>query len=209
MSGKLLYAAIFANEANAARSARRSLQIVSEGRIAVVMGLPLRGAMELTARAIAHDQVMQNLLERCSAVMPFRLDTRAPIAPDLSRLLREHGSAIESNLLRFKGRVEMGIRMKSQSGTPFSGRLDCSRLHKLAGSMQHRREKIVVLESGALFEGTYLIKREAMDDFWAAVLEIRKALPGFAVIGTGPWAPYSFCDLELPEPGSGPMRRSA
>jgi hypothetical protein len=152
---------------------------------------------------------MQLLLERCSAVMPFRLDTRAPAPSDLSRLLREHGPAIEANLRRFQSRVEMGIKAKSTERASLARRLDCSRIHELAGSTQNRRERIVVLENGTLFEGTYLIPRLSLDEFWAAVLKIREALTGFAVIGTGPWAPYSFCDLELPSHSSSPQRRSA
>lgn len=204
-----MYAAIFAKERHAVRAARRSLEVVVEGPIAAVIGPPSRGANGLTARATAHDQVMYRLLEHCSAVMPFRLDTRAPAPADLARLLRDHGSVIDATLHHFQGRVEMGIKVKSRDGRPFAGRLHCERMHELAGATQNRRERIVVLENGALFEGTYLIPKPAMDDFWVAVLKVREALPGFAVIGTGPWAPYSFCDLELPSHASIPERRSA
>lgn len=209
MTGKLLYAAIFANERNLARTPRRSFDIVVEGRIAAVTGMPLRSATHLAARALAHDGVMELLLERCSAVMPFRLDTRAPLEPELHRLLHEHGDAIEANLVRVQNRVEMGIKIKSSTGQSFAGRLHCDRLHDLAETTRNRQERIVVLEGGALFEGTYLVRRDAMDDFWTEVLKIRQALPGFAVIGTGPWAPYSFCDLQLSSDDSPPQRRTA
>lgn len=209
MSGRLIYAAIFAKDRHAARAARRSLEIVVEGPIAAVVGAPLRGATNLTARAIAHDGVMEMLLESCSAVMPFRLDTRAPAVPELHRLLSEHAEAIEANLNRFQNRVEMGIKVRSRDGHPFAGRLHCERFHELAGSTQNRHEHIVVLDPGALFEGTYLIPKDAMDDFWAEVLKVRESLPDFAVIGTGPWAPYSFCDLEIPSQDSTLQQRSA
>lgn len=210
MSARFLHAAILASDANAARASRRSLEVVVEGRIAAVTGLPLRSAnAALTGRAIAHDRVMQILLEKCSAVMPFRLDTRAPIEADLHRLLRDNGPAIEANLLRFQGRVEMGLKATSRNGRAFAQHLHCDHIQKLAGPTCNRRERIVVLESGILFEGTYLVPKDAVDDFWTAVLQIRKDLPGFAVLGTGPWAPYSFCDLELPSHNSTSLKHSA
>lgn len=210
MSARLLYAAILATDRNAACIVRRSLDVVVEGRIAAVTGVPSRTNSSLTARALAHDQVMQALVERCSSVMPFRLDTRAPLGAELHRLLRDYGTAIEANLLRLQGRVEMGIKIKSTDGLSFAGRLRCERIHELAGSMQNRRERVVTLEGGSLFEGTYLIPRRSTDDFWSAVLKIPRAMPGFAVLGTGPWAPYNFCDLQLPTSESiRAQRRSA
>lgn len=209
MNGRLLYAAIFADERNRARFARHSFDIVVEGRIAAVTGLPLRGPTHLTARALAHDTVMELLLEHCSAVMPFRLDTRAPFEPQLHRLLHEYEAVIAANLVHVQNRVEMGIKAKSKNGQPFAGRLHIERIHQLAGATQNRRERIVVLDGNVMFEGTYLIPRDAMDEYWSAVLDVRNALPGFAVIGTGPWAPYSFCDVELPSNDVNGQRRSA
>ena len=75
------------------------------------------------------------------------------------------------------------------------------RVRALAPQPVDRRERLSRGRQGTTFEGGYLISRRAVDEFWRALDDIRRAVREVPLLGSGPWAPYSFCDA--------PLRRSA
>lgn len=154
--------------------------------------------------AVCHDRVVARALQRCSAVVPFRLDLEVGSEADVYRLLRLNAPELSRQLLRFWGRVEVGLKARVAPSTAFellrlpSG---IDRVRALALRPVDRSERLSRGRQGTTFEGCYLISRRALDEFWRTLDEIRRALPEMALLGTGPWAPYSFCDA--------PLRRSA
>jgi Gas vesicle synthesis protein GvpL/GvpF len=71
-------------------------------------------------------------------------------------------------------------------------------IRALVPAAQDRREQLQQAAGGGrIFEGCYLVGRRAVDPFWAAVDESRSALGDLPILGSGPWAAYSFCDVVL------------
>ena len=57
-----------------------------------------------------------------------------------------------------------------------------------------RDERLAMVAGRRVLSGRYLIERDAVDRFWSAFDDLRAAAPDTAAMGSGPWAPYSFCD---------------
>jgi hypothetical protein len=45
-----------------------------------------------------------------------------------------------------------------------------------------------------LFRAAYLVERDAVESFAAAVARLQKANIGLSILCTGPWPPYSFVE---------------
>jgi Gas vesicle synthesis protein GvpL/GvpF len=45
-----------------------------------------------------------------------------------------------------------------------------------------------------LFRAAYLVERDAVDAFTAAVARLQDAGAGLSILCTGPWPPYSFAE---------------
>jgi len=195
-----LYAAVPAQDAKLARAAGRGLAVVVAGATAAVIGKRPPDPADILALAMAHDRVMQRLMARCSSVLPFRLGVAAPAADDLRRLLHGNAVALARQLARFQDRVEMGLKIKArESGTTF----DLGPVHTLVTAREDRLERVAEQRGAAVFEGVYLVRRAHIEDFWAAVLRIRDASPELPILGVGPFAPYSFCDIRIDGSGMG------
>ncbi len=196
---RLLYAAVHATDATAARAAGRGLAVVIAGATAAVIG-PRPRTTDVVALALAHDRVMQRLLGRCSSVLPFRFGVAAPPAEDVRRLFEDNSAALMRQLGRFQDRVEMGLKIKARPGQTAAD-FDVGPVHALVPGVDDRRERLIERADGGLFEGVYLIARDRIEDFWAALDRLRVALPDRPIVGVGPFAPYSFCDIQIDPTG--------
>jgi len=198
-----LYAVIPAAEVSLVR-ARHGLSHLAVGRIAAIFGPPLI-RIEPTRAALWHDRVVGSALAVCSAVVPFRLGTDFASAAELRKMMRLNARRLAEQLARLRGRVEMGLKVRlppPRAGTALWLPDGLDRVRALAPETADRCER---LRDGNVFEGCYLISRGAVDDFWRAVETMRRDAPGQPVLGSGPWAPYSFCDSPLqPSPKSRP-----
>lgn len=197
-SARFLYAAVPADDAKLARSVGRGLAVVVAGAAAAVVGPRPPETADPFALALAHDRVMQRLLARCSSVLPFRLGMVAPPTDDLRRLLHSNAAALGRHLARFHDRVEMGLKIKAPA---VDATFELGPVHELVTAAEDRIERVVERRGAALFDGVYLVARPRIDEFWAAVERIRDAAPGRPVVGVGPFAPYSFCDLPIEATG--------
>ena len=120
-------------------------------------------------------------------------------------MLKTNGQTLGDQLRRFCGRLEMGLKARLTPETAPGTQLlrlpfGLERIRALAPLSSDRQEKLGTGRGGTVFEGCYLIGREDIDRFWDALERIRSAVPELALLGSGPWAPYSFCDFTL---GSG------
>jgi hypothetical protein len=190
-----LYAVIPAGEVSAVR-ARRGVSHLTAGRVAALFGPPLK-RVDPTRAALWHDRVVGSALTSCSAIVPFRLGTDFASVTELRKVLRLNSRQLAEQLARFRGRVEMGLKVRllpPLSGPQLWLPSGLDRVRALAQEPADRCER---LRDGNIFEGCYLISRQAIDDFWRAVEAMRCHAPEQPVLGSGPWAPYSFCPSPL------------
>jgi hypothetical protein len=198
-----LYAVVPAGEGFASGEMMRDVRMVDCGSVAALAGEVC--GQERDAAAIRHDDIVRLAVERHSSVVPFRFGTELCSISGLRSLLEIHYQTLSDQLRRFCGRLEMGLKArltpKTSSdvqlpGLPFG----LERIRALAPRSSDRQEKLGTGWGGTVFEGCYLIGRDDIDRFWDALEHIRSAVPELALLGSGPWAPYSFCDFTL---GSG------
>ena len=201
-----LYALVPAEEAFRLPS-RRSFSVHTCGPATALFGRSRPGANAVLA-ALRHDRIVRLALARCSSVVPFRLGLEIASVADLDALFRLNSWQLAGQLARFHGRVEMGLKVGlSPSATDPSSLLPrgLDRIRGLAPEPADRCERLDFSRKGGahgkIFVANYLISRHAIDDFWQATEGIRRLAPELPLLGSGPWAAYSFCDV--------PLRRAA
>lgn len=192
-----LCAVVPASESPAIRSALPRLGCVPCGPVAAVTA---RWGPPSTSRAaLRHARILGRLLAACSSVVPFRFGVELASETELRELLELNLDALCRCLARVGGRVEMGARVKLPAWGPAAARLKSGLgpIRALVPSADDRRERLQQLAGGRMFEGCYLIARQKIEAFWSAVDESRSALGELPILGSGPWAAYSFCEVVL------------
>jgi len=201
----LLHAAVPAPEARAALGRSLGARSVACGPVAAVLG-PVRRE-SATRIALRHARVVAGALAGCSSVVPFRLGIELESDGDVRALLLENQLELRGSLDALAGSVEMGLKVRIPSSAgPALIRLEeaLERVRELAPAPAHRQERRRAVQDGHVLEACYLLPRGHVDAFWGAVDSLRSTT-GMRVLGTGPWAPYSFCDLSLrPAPRAAP-----
>jgi hypothetical protein len=197
-----LYAVVPAEEASRL-PLRRSFSVLTCGPTAALFGAPRPGANAVRA-ALSHDRIVGLALAACSSVVPFRLALELASATELDALCRLNSAALADQLARFRGRVEMGLKMRlpAPAADPSSLlRRGLDRVRELAPKPADRCERLGFSPQGGaggrMFAASYLVPRHAIDDFWRATEGIRRLAPELPLLGSGPWAAYSFCDVPL------------
>lgn len=191
-----VYAVVPAGEADGACRPTRGLGCVAHATVAALVGGP---AGESASAALRHDCVIGRAVEACSSVVPFRLGVELE-SRALGEFLATNLQTLVSRLARFRGRLEMGLKVKLVERSPgalLSMPLGLECFHALTPQEEDRREGLRQTPAGPVFEGCYLVSRQDVEPFWAAVETLRAVLTDVPVLGTGPWAPYSFCDFAL------------
>lgn len=205
-----LYAAVPAVDARGACAAAPGLRAVAYGSVAALVGK--RRREPVTNAALRHDRTIGRVLEVCAAVVPFRFGIEVASELELCELVTVNLDALVAQLARLAGRVEMGLKLRLPPGdgpaiVRCAAALD--RVRVLAPREDDRRERLIQRAGGPILEGAYLVARQAAGAFWVAIDDLRAApaLAGLPLLGSGPWAPYTFCDLALrPAAGPGPGR---
>jgi Gas vesicle synthesis protein GvpL/GvpF len=197
-----LYAVVPGDEAPVL-AARRRFSVLACGGTAALFGRSA-GGLDPARAAVRHDRIVRLALANCSSVVPFRLGTELASTDELRAVVQLNAADLAEQLARFRGRVEMGLKVRlaavaGEEALRWPAGLD--RVRALAPEASGRRERFGQSPQGKYFEGCYLIERSAVDEFWQAVEGIRDLAPGLPLLGSGPWAPYSFCDA--------PLRRAA
>lgn len=206
MSRLHLYAVVRASE----RKRVKRVRSVVGGELAALVG---KAGAEGRAAVLRHHRVVEAAMEACSSVVPFRFGVEAPSEEELAATLAGNAAALEAQLARFREKVEMGLRIlltdpeavARASASDGGGWLRAAifPVRALAPRGADRQEKRRLVERGLVFEGCYLIPRDAVERYFAAADKIREMAPGAPVLATGPWAPYSFTDLTLAPPRDG------
>lgn len=191
-----LYAVVPAGEEDGVCAGTRGLHSVVCGPVAAIIGKP---GNESARAALRHDRVVGRAVEVCSSVVPFRLGVELQ-SETVHEVLHANMQVLFDHLARFHGRVEMGLKAKlaaRAADEPLRLPFGLERVRALTPRSEDRREGLRRASAGQIFEGCYLISRQAVLAYWSAVEEIRCALPELPLLGSGPWAAYSFCDFAL------------
>ncbi|WP_224368718.1 GvpL/GvpF family gas vesicle protein [Hyalangium versicolor] len=192
-----LYAVVAAEQALAGHDQLQGLRLLTRGPITAVVGKPETATQRAAMR---HDRIVGRALSACASVVPFRLGVVLRSQDELLRVLDANQQVLTQYLARFHGQVEVALKAKlpslfagNLSQVPFS----LEKLHSLAPDSRARQESVQRTVTGQMFDGCYLIARQDIDAFWQAVEQIRQTFPNLPLLGSGPWAPYSFCDFTL------------
>jgi hypothetical protein len=192
-----LHAAATAGEAYALGARARGVTCVACGPVEAIVGR--WGAGTGVRAALRHDRIVRQALEICASVVPFRLGVELTSEAEVHGLLEANLETLTHHLAMLRGRVEMGLKARwaREPGDPAGLSPLLEHLRSLAPRSEDRRERLGRTSAGLLFEGSYLVPRRAVDPFWSAVEELRRTSPELRLLGSGPWAAYSFCDFAL------------
>lgn len=173
--------------------------------------------------ALAHEGVVEAAM-REYAVLPCRFGTVADHAYCLD-FVTTHANAIQARLQRVTGQVEVtvkvfdrpeGVRVSHEEDLPRSGTAYLLRRHMAIQQEQARTERAGILADGidsvlspwatdrhrqlapardVLVTMTYLIPKEATNEWAAAAGSLRDRFPAYDFLATGPWPPYHFVEV--------------
>jgi hypothetical protein len=174
-----------------------------------------------TAAVMSHGRVVDAIGAVAEAMLPMRFGERFADERAVKTALESRLPEVRRGLARVRGCVELSVRVLGRS-SPDDDAPDAadgsaymrSRLARLTEwqalvAAAHEpldslaRESIVssdarpeVVRTAPIHHGAYLIPRERLGEFSAAVDRFATAHPELTVVCTGPWAPHSFSALE-------------
>jgi hypothetical protein len=170
-----------------------AVEVSTQGELAAVLGRAWSNGDEIEL-ALRHDDVVAQVQRACSAVVPFRLGTCIRDERELRAMLRVQRPRLVRMLERFGGRIEMGLKLRLGGSPPHHAPSGLDAIRSLTADIDDRDERLAIVDGRAVLSGRYLIDRDAVGRFWAAFDDMRTAAPDMAAMGSGPWAPYSFCE---------------
>jgi Gas vesicle synthesis protein GvpL/GvpF len=173
------------------------------------------GEAEFSADAFwRHEEVVEALMADRD-VLPVRYGTRLDDESAVARAVKERRDELAAALDHVRGAVELSVRAMPtetrRAGPPaaeVSSGAEYLRLRTGAdASRDHAARALHEPLSGLarasvegrprpqeLFRAAYLVERDAVESFAAAVARLQKANTGLSILCTGPWPPYSFAE---------------
>jgi hypothetical protein len=171
------------------------------GGIETVMSRRRRGTTTETLQvdALAHGGVVEALVDLADAVLPVRFGDAPQEEDELERAVRERAGELRRALDRVRGCVEVGLRLttpastngrRAASGTEYIRKLQAT---DAFGAARRAELRTFARDARATPTGAaYLVPRAELGHVREAVERFVRAQPTYAVLCTGPWAPYSF-----------------
>jgi len=141
------------------------------------------------------------------SVLPVRFGSTFADADGLRRALLDRQAWLLERLERVRGRVELGVRVAAPERAPAvvgagSGRdylAEKLRIGRRASGVDEPLAQIAVETrrrpswgAGEVLRASYLVERQEVARFQAAVEALQQAHSDLAILCTGPWPPYSF-----------------
>jgi hypothetical protein len=179
------------------------LGVVGDGPVAIVKSVT--GAVSRTPDALREHMQTVAALMREHAVLPARYGTVLEEA-EIERLLAEQREPLLAAIERVRGAVEVAVHARAaaaltpepappRSGTEYLHRRleEQCRLDDLEAALAPLAE--LARATTARRDGTtwaYLVERERLAEFVAAVRALDRRRPELELVCTGPWPPYSF-----------------
>jgi Gas vesicle synthesis protein GvpL/GvpF len=160
---------------------------------------------------LVHGLVVESLQEHVDALLPARFGEQFESEAALVAAAEPALPRLRSALDRVSGCVELSVRaavppavaVRPDDGTAYMRARIAPYLlrNDLEAHLYERlrtRARAARLEpparDGVVLEAVYLVPRDELDAFVAAVDDAASARPQVAIACTGPWAPYSFVE---------------
>ena len=185
------------------------LSLLVVDRVAAVVG-EIAGPLEPTDdNLLEHARVVDEVAAANDALLPVRFGRGFHDVDQLVTALSDVAVQCEERLRAVKGCVELGVHVAeapvaTAGATATVGReymhrrlREVTRVAEIHATLAERaRESTRDTGTGPLLRGAYLVPRRAVDDFLAAVEQLRARRPELTVVCTGPWPAYSFAGFE-------------
>lgn len=145
----------------------------------------------------AHEGVVDELLG-VGPVVPFRYGTAMPSRDAAVAYLAGEAERFRCLLGELRGKVELAVRValpraeQTRDGTSYLR--NRARERDLLKPLDSIARASATNNSAGVMRASYLVDRDEVDGFAAAVRELQERHPGLALSCTGPWAPYSFVE---------------
>jgi Gas vesicle synthesis protein GvpL/GvpF len=160
------------------------LRAVRCGRLSAVCAPAEPG--EVTADALWRREALLERLMDDRDLLPVRFGTLVPDESAAQRALEERREELAASLDRVRGAVELAVRVQ---GDERDLRARARALRDVHEPLAALARDSAVKPARELLRAAYLVERDAVDGFVAAVQELQGA---YAILCTGPWPPYSF-----------------
>ena len=178
--------------------------LVTVGSVAAVVGeVDLVEPTE--ENLLAHARVVDEVAGVNDAVLPVRFGRGFHDLDALEAALARRAPQLGERLRAVQGCVELGVHAVGDVTEPVAARRgreymearlrETAQVAEIHATLaEHARESARDGAAGAgqLLHAAYLVPRRAVDDFLAAVSQMRERHPGLTFACTGPWPPYSF-----------------
>jgi Gas vesicle synthesis protein GvpL/GvpF len=186
-----------------------------DGIEAVVGVLDTERVEPSEATILAHARVVDEVAAVNAAVLPARFGRGYADADALRQAVGQSTEALRDALERVRGCLELGLRVLAkpegaavtgESGREYMlGRLEERRrveqladeLHAPLASLARAETHSVGTTPQLVLSASYLVPREDLDAFQAALRDLELAHPALTIACTGPWPPYSFATAEI------------
>ena len=148
----------------------------------------------------AHDDVLQELLYRDGGrtVVPMQFGMVFKNARALKGVLRGGRRAFRKALNDVEGRVELGIKILTDEGATVDRDAIVATVEDRLGPVCVSETENGLFSDRLVVNRSYLVEREDRAAFDEAVDELIDEYGETLTIQyTGPWAPYSFVDIEI------------
>ena len=148
----------------------------------------------------AHDDVLQELLYRDGGrtVVPMQFGMVFKNARTLKGVLRGGRRAFRKALNDVEGRVELGLKILTDEGATVDRDAIVATVEERLGPVCVSETENGLFSDRLVVNRSYLVEREDQAAFDEAVDELIDEYGETLTIQyTGPWAPYSFVDIEI------------
>jgi hypothetical protein len=137
-------------------------------------------------------------------LLPVRFGTLVEDEEAAARAVADRHDELLASLDRVRGAVELALRVQDQEPSGPEGPSGRDYLQAKVGQLETARvvheplaelaRDSVVASGPELLRAAYLVDREAVPDFVAAVKRLQDEHSRLALLCTGPWPPYSFAE---------------
>ena len=206
----------------ASSSSASALNVVStdEGVDAIVAPADADSAAPTDAAILAHAQVVEEIAAVNDAVLPARFGRGYADEEALVASIGERRAPLGEALARVRGCVEVGLRVftdaapaNEERANGYTGRdYMLARLRHVEAAERTARELHEAVAASArdsthatlvtpqlLLSAAYLLPGSEVPSFKAAVEAANAEHPELTLVCTGPWPPYSFAVVDVPE----------
>lgn len=147
----------------------------------------------------AHDAVLRTVMEHDGGrtVVPMRFGMVFENERALKHVLQRTRPALRESLDRLADTVELGVKVIADDGAAVDGDAVRSALESELDPLSVSVSTGEPFSDRLVANRSYLVERSDRPAFDDAVGRLRESLDGVTVQYTGPWAPYSFVDIEV------------